>query len=52
MSVRGFETQLVLAGGYDERLSENVEYLQELKRWGRGGGEIMRRVSRDLGLSA
>ena len=32
VAVRGFETQLVLAGVYDERLSENVEYLQELKR--------------------
>lgn len=32
VAVRGFETRLVLAGGYDERLIENVNYLQELKK--------------------
>jgi len=30
--VHWHKTQLILAGGYDERLRENVEYLQELRR--------------------
>lgn len=28
----GFTTQLIIAGGYDKRLCENVEYLLELQR--------------------
>mmetsp|Transcript_30082 Transcript_30082/g.74637 ORF Transcript_30082/g.74637 Transcript_30082/m.74637 type:complete len:287 (+) Transcript_30082:223-1083(+) len=30
--VHGRKAQLILAGGYDQRLRENVEYLQELRR--------------------
>mmetsp|Transcript_34865 Transcript_34865/g.56041 ORF Transcript_34865/g.56041 Transcript_34865/m.56041 type:complete len:453 (+) Transcript_34865:87-1445(+) len=41
VSVPGHKTQLVLAGGYDKRLRENVEYLLELKR-----------EARDLGISS
>lgn len=33
LAVPGGQTQIVLAGGYDRRLRENVEYLQELKRY-------------------
>ena len=28
----GYEFRLILAGGYDERLIENVEYFEELER--------------------